>query len=298
LDSVAPQRHLSSSSATPDTKPRRVRTALVLSLLFPGLGQIYNGQLGKALALWGGWTIAYFCAVAAGLLTTFVGLLVLIFGDFAIYLLICLEAAFYARRHGMDSRRFTPYRWYAYLRFVAIIGALNLAEASLSRRFFFNAYKMSSGSMEPTLLIGEHIIVDKRPRTPSRGDVIVFVFPPDPTKEYVKRVTAVGRDSVEIRNGVTYLNGQQVLDPHAHFAVAAQDRSPASPRDNFGPIRVPAGKLFVMGDSRDHSYDSRFWGFVDNTKVEGRVVFIYWSWDLESDAATRVRWQRIGMPVQ
>jgi signal peptidase I len=94
------------------------------------------------------------------------------------------------------------------------------------------------------------------------------------------------------------LNGQQMPDPHARFEVALQDRSPTSPRDNFGPVTVPTGKLFVMGDNRDHSYDSRFWGFVDEAEVESRVLYIYWSWDADSSAAMPVRLQRIGMRVQ
>jgi signal peptidase I len=281
-----------------ETKPRRWGIALVLSLLFPGWGQIYNGQLGKALWIWCVWIVANLCAVAAGLPLTFPGLLAMLLAGIAFYVVVGLEAIVCARRLSLRPDRFKPNRWYAYLGLTALVYTLSLSAAVASRRFFFQAYKIPAGSMEPTLLIGDHIVVDKRPKTLHRGDVIVFRFPPDPTKDFVKRVIAVGGDSIEIRKGVAYLNGEQIPDPPAHLDPAVQDRSSSSPRDNFGPVAVPAGKLFVLGDSRDHSYDSRFWGFVDETDVEGRVHYIYWSLEAESSSVKHVRWERIGKSVQ
>jgi signal peptidase I len=263
--------------------------ALLLSLLFPGWGQIYNGQLRKALVIWCGWLIVHFCAVSAGLLETPSGFLKLLYANIGIDLVIALEAALSARRLALEPRQFTSSRWYAYLSFAVIVCVLSLSESLVLRRFFFQAYKIPSGAMEPTLLIGDDILVNKRLRNPQRGDVIVFIFPADRTKEFVKRVVAVGGDSIEIRNGATSLNGQPMTEAHARFEIASGDRSATSPRDNFGPVTVPAGKLFVMGDNRDRSYDSRFWGFVDQTDVEGRVLYVYWSRDLEN-GSSRVRW--------
>jgi signal peptidase I len=130
-----------------------------------------------------------------------------------------------------------------------------------------------------------------------RGDVVVFVFPPDPTKDFIKRVIGIAGDTIQVKNGVVWLNGQPMPDPHAHFEVAAADRSDVSPRDNFGPVTVPPGKLFMMGDNRDRSYDSRFWGFVDDDEVEGRAMIIYWSWDSDSTSLIPIRWDRFGMIV-
>jgi signal peptidase I len=192
--------------------------------------------------------------------------------------------------------------------------------AIVIRTFFVQAYKIPSGSMEPTLLIGDHILVDKFAyglRLPDsffgmsipgipwghylfdtgpihRGDVIVFVFPPDPTKDFIKRVIAVGGDTVAVKNAVVYLNGQPMLDPHAHYSLPADERTPMSVRDNFGPEKVPPGKIFVMGDNRDRSYDSRFWGFVPIDNVEGRAFLIYWSWNSDGSGLAHVRWGRIG----
>jgi len=214
----------------------------------------------------------------------------------------------------------------------AMIIALVLAV--FIRTFFIQAYKIPSGSMEPTLLIGDHILVNKIiyglrmpesifgieiPGLPlarylfnlepvHRGDVVVFVFPPDRTKDFIKRVVGVAGDTVQVKDGVVWLNGQKMDDPHAHMEAAPQDRSPVSPRDNFGPVTVPPGKLFMMGDNRDRSYDSRFWGFVDHNDVEGRAVLIYLPWNEEkADSASwanlllwfeYIRWDRLGMIVR
>jgi signal peptidase I len=177
--------------------------------------------------------------------------------------------------------------------------------------------------MEPTLLIGDHILVNKViyglrmpdslfglqiPGLPygrylfnleavHRGDVVVFVFPPDRTKDFIKRVVGIPGDTIQVKDGAVWLNGAKMPDPHAHLEVPQSERSNASPRDNFGPIIVPAGKLFMMGDNRDRSYDSRFWGFVDQNDVEGRATVIYWSWDSDGSGIIPIRWSRFGMIV-
>jgi len=201
--------------------------------------------------------------------------------------------------------------------FVALILAIFI------RTFFVQAYKIPSGSMEPTLLIGDHILVNKivfglrmpdslfglqipglpygrylfRIESVHRGDVVVFVFPPDRSKDFIKRVIGIAGDTIQVKNGEVWLNGAKMPDPHGHYEVAASERSSASPRDNFGPITVPPGRLFMMGDNRDRSYDSRFWGFVDDNDVEGRATIIYWSWDSDSSSIIPIRWNRFGMIV-
>ncbi len=195
-----------------------------------------------------------------------------------------------------------------------------LVLAVIIRTFLIQAYKIPSGSMEPTLLIGDHILVNKMiyglrvpdslfgftfPGVPwgkyvfqleqvHRGDVVVFVFPPDPTKDFIKRVIGVPGDTIAVRSGTVFLNGKEMDDPHRHLEVRPEDRSPLTPRDSFGPVTVPEGKLFMMGDNRDRSYDSRFWGFVDRNEVEGRAILIYWSWDSEGTGLLPLRWSRFG----
>ncbi len=176
------------------------------------------------------------------------------------------------------------------------------------RTFIVQAFKIPSGSMLQTLQIGDHILVNKfiygvkipfsggknliPGKTPEKDDIVVFEYPEDPSKDFIKRVVAVGGDTVEIVNKKVYINGKEVqtpswvqhTDPHVIPGAFA-------PRDNMQKIQVPEGKLFVMGDNRDNSHDSRFWGFVDVSKVKGEAFMIYWSWNRE---AFRVRWNRIG----
>lgn len=174
------------------------------------------------------------------------------------------------------------------------------------RTFVVQAFKIPSGSMKETLKIGDHILVNKfiygvklpfidktliPIKEPKRGDIIVFKFPEDPEKDFIKRVVGLEGDTIEIRNKKVYVNGEFVdwdfaihTDPHTMPSVM-------QPRDNFGPVTVPNDSLFVMGDNRDHSYDSRFWGFVDEEAVKGKAFLIYWSWDRDEFG---VRWRRIG----
>lgn len=179
------------------------------------------------------------------------------------------------------------------------------------RTFIVQAFKIPSGSMKQTLQIGDHILVNKfiygiklpfvnktliPIKNPERGDIIVFEFPEDPDKDFIKRVIAQGGDTVLIRDKKVYVNGKPLVDPHAVFMDSRVIPAAFQSRDNFGPIIVPSGSLFVMGDNRDHSYDSRFWGFVRLDAVKGKAFMIYWSWDKDNEDSWihYVRWNRIG----
>lgn len=195
--------------------------------------------------------------------------------------------------------------------FEAIIIALLLAV--FIRTFVIQAFKIPSGSMLPTLQIGDHLLVNKfiygirMPFTgkvlvpisePKHGDIIVFRYPNDRSTDYIKRVIGVGGDRLQIINKKIYLNGKEIPDPHAHFTSTVLLPASLSPKDNFGPITVPKNKFFVMGDNRDNSSDSRFWGFVDNQDLLGKAMIIYWSWDLKKpffsiDRFTSIRWGRL-----
>ncbi len=183
--------------------------------------------------------------------------------------------------------------------------ALALLLALFIRTFIVQAFKIPSGSMLPTLEVGDHILVNKAVyglrlplagtrwfafSTPQRGDVAVFVYPVDPSKDFIKRVVGIPGDVIQIRDKRVYINGEVWNDPRAYFADGHEsDRG--TPRDSYGPVSVPAGHIFVMGDNRDRSYDSRFWGFVDVRDVKGKAFLIYWSWDGKD---RWVRWDRLG----
>ncbi len=202
----------------------------------------------------------------------------------------------------------------------AIIIALVLA--LFIRTFIVQAFKIPSGSMLPTLLIGDHILVSKfiygvrMPFTgsvlipikdPVANDIVVFKYPKNPKLDYIKRVIATAGDSVEIKNKKVFINNKPFEDLYGVFYdkrihAATQDR-----RDNFGPVTVPDGHIFVMGDNRDNSADARFWGFddkgifqgVDLKAVRGKAFILYWSWDVKKplasvDRLTSIRWSRIG----
>jgi signal peptidase I len=210
--------------------------------------------------------------------------------------------------HGLEEiAARQPYTKSA-LREYAEAVALALLLALVIRTFVVQAFKIPSGSMLPTLEVGDHILVNKFAYgvrlpvvgtrlldvgSPRRGDVVVFVYPVDPAKDFIKRVVAVPGDVVQIRNKRVYINGEVWNDPHAYFADGST--LGGTPRDMYGPVTVPAGQIFVMGDNRDRSYDSRFWGFVDRDEVKGRAFLIYWSWDGHD---RWVRWDRVGEVIQ
>jgi signal peptidase I len=189
----------------------------------------------------------------------------------------------------------------------AIILAVILA--LFVRAFIVQAFKIPSGSMIPTLLVGDHILVSKfsygiklpftetylfRLWNPQRNDVIVFVYPLDVSKDFIKRVIGLPGETVQIINKKVYINGSPLEDPHAHYSTNEILPGNIYQRDNFGPLLIPGDSYFVMGDNRDKSLDSRFWGIVKREAIKGKACIIYWSWDFHPFV---FRWNRIGSIV-
>ena len=174
--------------------------------------------------------------------------------------------------------------------------------ALVIRTFVVQAFKIPSGSMQNTLLIGDHILVSKfsygihipneipfiglkifpdirlLPKNPKRGDVIVFKFPRDESRDFIKRVVGLPGDKVMIVRQKVYINGRLYDGPFVRHTHPPGDER-YEPRDDFGPTFVPEGNLFMLGDNRENSQDSRYWGFLDIDKVRGKAIMIYWSWD-------------------
>lgn len=205
------------------------------------------------------------------------------------------------------------------------------------------AFRIPSGSMEDTLLVGDFLLVNKfiygpiipgtdyklpGIRDPKAGDVIVFPYPSDPSKDFIKRCVAIEGQVVEVRDKVVYVDDERIDDPsyskHTESNIISGKRGP---RDNWGPKVIGKDELFVMGDNRDNSSDSRFWGFVDKKTVRGQAFVVYWSWEQETEdprlpawswdqpaqsfaslthvvgynilhAPWRVRWSRIGRLIE
>jgi signal peptidase I len=166
------------------------------------------------------------------------------------------------------------------------------------RTFVCQAFKIPAGSNMPTILIGDHILANKyiyRFQPPERNDFIIFKFPKDERIDYIKRVVAIPNDLVEIVNKKLFVNQQPIEE---YFTIHPDDTvfSQASgPRDNFGPVTVPEGSYFVLGDNRDNSYDSRFWGFVEKEKIKGKAEVIYFSYNPETRS---IRTERIGKTIE
>lgn len=218
------------------------------------------------------------------------------------------EAKAVLPKSQVQKKNKSIFREYAEAIFIALLLALFI------RTFILQAFKIPSGSMENTLLIGDHILVSKFaygvhiPNTipfmhlklfpdivlfsgvPERGDIIVFKFPKDESRDFIKRVIGLPGDTLEVRRQKIYINNQPYDDPHARH-LESPSSEPFPPRDDFGPIRVPEDHLFVMGDNRENSQDSRYWGFLDVKKVKGKALMIYWSWNGKK---SWVRFDRFG----
>jgi signal peptidase I len=188
---------------------------------------------------------------------------------------------------------------------------LALLIALAVRSSVVQAFWVPSGSMLPTIQIGDHIFVNKLAYTvrvpligtavtdissPERDDIVVFVSPVDKKTDLIKRVIAVEGDSVEIRNKHVFVNDEPMSDSHAYFSDPHVNKN--GPRDNWGPMIVPEGKFFVLGDNRDRSYDSRFWGFANIADIKGKATFVYWSRDHEKRWWESVRLGRLGQFIE
>jgi len=192
-----------------------------------------------------------------------------------------------------------------------------LLVALIVRSLLLQAFKIPSSSMENTLLIGDHIFVNKlvygyhipfmRGRVlelskPKHGDIIVFVFPEDDSKDFIKRVIGVPGDTIEVKRKSIIRNGEVLTEDYAQYIEEGGQLIPGQAVDDLPPLKVPPGKYFVLGDNRDRSYDSRFWGFVDTEAVIGKAMFIYFSIDWSRDVGwievwrwpELIRWNRIG----
>ena len=220
----------------------------------------------------------------------------------------------------MNPKTLETIREYAEALIVALVLALFI------RTFIVGAFKIPSGSMLETLQIGDQLLVTKFAYgvrvpfvdepvidvgDPERGDIVVFVPPHDPTRDYIKRIVGVPGDVLEVRDKRLYRNGAPVDEPYTQykdprtfpaFQGLPEQLTPEQAqqyfnaqnnplkRDNMPRITVPKGMYFMMGDNRDESFDSRFWGFVPRDAIVGKAWIIYWSWQGPTD----IRWNRIG----
>ena len=171
------------------------------------------------------------------------------------------------------------------------------------RTFDFQAFKIPSGSMEPNLLIGDHLLVNKMVFGPTgsslermvmpvrsvvRGDVLVFKYPEEPSRDFIKRVVGLPGETLELKGTQVHINGQPLSEPYALYQRLPDMLLPGDVRRAYGPVTIPEGHYFMMGDNRDDSQDSRYWGFLPAGYIKGRALFVYWSFG----GADGTRWNR------
>ena len=181
------------------------------------------------------------------------------------------------------------------------------------RTFVVQAFKIPTGSMENNLLIGDHLLVNKFVFAPTttraeaallpidpirRGDIIVFKYPEEPERDFIKRVIGLPGETLELRKKRVYINDKALDEPYVHFLVLPEDEGGGDfdVRVQYGPVTVPAGHYFMMGDNRDNSQDSRYWGFLPQEYIKGRALFVYFSFgegSWLSSLVTGVRWSRM-----
>ncbi len=184
------------------------------------------------------------------------------------------------------------------------------------RTFVVQAFKIPTGSMENNLLIGDHLLVNKFVFAPTlmgverailpidpirRGDIIVFKYPEDPERDFIKRVIGLPGETIELRDRTVFIDGEALDEPYVQFLFPAEHRAPDAPdftafdvRRSYGPVTVPEGQYFMMGDNRDNSQDSRYWGFLPRSYVKGKALFVYFSFsDEPSGLLSSVRWGRL-----
>ena len=181
------------------------------------------------------------------------------------------------------------------------------------RTWVVQAFKIPTGSMENNLLIGDHLLVNKLVFGPTatpierallpvrdirRGDIVVFKYPNEPERDFIKRVIALPGETLELRAKKVYVNGRPLDEPYVHFLTPASEGGEVTSidvRERYGPVTVPADQYFVMGDNRDNSQDSRYWGYLPRHYIKGKALMIYWSFDGDAEGSlfTKVRWERL-----
>ena len=276
------------------TKRRKWWIAGLLNFFVSGLGQAYNGEVTKGLlfysiiATWSGLTfsLTYYIMKYSITRLNVVFLFLFFFISLAAYLFIIIESIHVAQKTGEDHKVKRYNRWYIYLLVILIVSGVNQIVSLAFNENVLKTYKIPSKSMMPAIEAGDYVICNQlyyRYNNPERGDLIIFKCPQDETLDYIKRVVAGPGDTIEIRGNDVFINGSNIEEPYAIYTQGN------GYMHYFGPVTIGEGEYFVMGDNRNNSEDSRVWGSVKRDKIQGKAIFIYFSWDNDISA-----WNFIG----
>ena len=259
-------------------KPRKPWLAGLLSLLATGVGQVYNGQWKKGV----GFLLAelVFSLAMIPFFKDFTSMLILLAFLLGFNLFVAGEA--YATARGL--REFVPgrsNRWWIYAAFLAGGLALGGVFDVVIEGFAYRTYKVPTESMVPTIGVGDHFMVDILGADDplERGDIVIFRFPGNGERDFVKRVIGLPGETVEIRGQAVSVDGRELDEPYAlHTTPGSLPK-----RDEFGPFRVPEGTYFMLGDNRENSYDSRMFGPVERERITGRALYLYFPGNVGSE---------------
>lgn len=260
---------------------KRSLIALLLSFLSPGLGQVYNGQLLRGVLFYALIPGFLECSSALGLLQSYRGFIADVAIGILLFVLIIIDAVWTA---GRQANTTIPRRgWQTYVLAASMLFVTGIASAGNvfpDRIPGVRTYKITAASMAPTLMKSDRIVVDMRyynSHAPRRGDVVAIAIPPNGTL-VVKRVVAVAGDVIKANPQTTMVNGQTIREPYLG-SVSEDEKARSELPLTFGPVTVPANQVFVLGDSRSHSLDSRYFGPLGTNQIRGKVLYIYSSAD-------------------
>jgi signal peptidase I len=265
--------------STMANKPRRPWIAVLLTLCLPGLGHLYYGKLKRGIFLLGIGQAVLVSAIVSALFA--IGVFYVRFAvalGIAVIIFCIIDVIAIARRNEEHDEPGKSNRWPAYIGSIVVaLWVVYACGAVILAVFFVKAYKIPAGSMEPTLLIGDRLMVNTfiyKRMVPKRGDVVVFKYPVDPKIIFVKRLIGEPGERVEIIGRTVFINGTPLTENYVQFV------DPQSIHSHLGPYHVPPGKYFVMGDNRDNSMDSRYWGYVPRNNLIGKPMFVYLSFEV------------------
>jgi signal peptidase I len=311
----------------PPVRRRKPWASVVLSLITPGLGHLYAGAPRAALLVFLLCSVVFAASTAAGALLPWppFNILLMVVGSVAAIVGAASSAYGFARRAPEDYRLRRSNRWYIYVALVLVAAyGIRPVYTAVQRRYLAQAYRMPSSSMEPTICVGDFFFARRfrgAPELLRRQELVVYESMTNPGVSVIKRIVGLPGDTLQMVRHTLLVNGRPQLEPFTQHIDPLTDPSDSSmlwqrrfllgsgdsalydpSRDNWGPIEVPPDAFFVLGDNRDNSYDSRYWGFVSRQHMIGSPARVYFSYDPDSSRLlpffTAIRWSRIGQPLR